>query len=80
MIHVSRLLLLAAVGVALTAPLAMAENPRPLKLGIIGLDASHSLEFANVLNDPKAAGELAGAESSPPFPAAARTCPTASRR
>ncbi len=75
MIHVSRLLLLAAVGVALTAPLAMAENPRPLKLGIIGLDASHSLEFANVLNDPKAAGELAGARVVAAFPGGSKDMP-----
>ena len=53
------LLLLSAVCLTATPPAA--ENPRPLKLGIIGLDTSHSVEFTKILNDSKAAGELAGA-------------------
>src|SRR5207248_807904 len=40
-----------------------AEPPREVKeirVGIIGLDTSHVVAFTKLLNDPKAAGELAG--------------------
>jgi hypothetical protein len=36
------------------------EAGKPLRVGIIGLDTSHVVAFTKVLNDPKAAGELAG--------------------
>jgi Oxidoreductase family, NAD-binding Rossmann fold len=36
------------------------EAGQPLRVGIIGLDTSHVVAFTRVLNDPKAAGELAG--------------------
>ncbi|HEX8200182.1 MAG TPA: Gfo/Idh/MocA family oxidoreductase [Isosphaeraceae bacterium] len=36
------------------------EANQPLRIGIIGLDTSHVVAFTKVLNDPKAAGDLAG--------------------
>lgn len=33
---------------------------KPIKIGIIGLDTSHSVRFTEVLNDPKAPAEFAG--------------------
>lgn len=37
-----------------------AEEVRPIKVGIIGLDTSHAIAFTKLLNDPKAPPELAG--------------------
>lgn len=37
-----------------------ADEPKPLKVGIIGLDTSHVAAFTQLLNDPKASGDLAG--------------------
>jgi len=36
------------------------EAPKPLRAGIIGLDTSHVVAFASVLNNPKAKPEVAG--------------------
>ena len=36
------------------------EGPKPLRVGMIGLDTSHVVAFTKVLNDPKAKGDLAG--------------------
>jgi predicted dehydrogenase len=41
-----------------SSPLS-AEEPAPLKAGIIGLDTSHVLAFTKVLNNPQAKGVLA---------------------
>ena len=38
---------------------APADEPKELRVGIIGLDA-HGLPFTEILNGPKKAGELAG--------------------
>ncbi len=43
-----------------TAPTVGQESPKPLRVGIIGLDTSHVVAFTNVLNNPKATGDLAG--------------------
>jgi predicted dehydrogenase len=45
---------------ALTAVSASpAAEPRlPIRAGMIGLDTSHAVEFAKLLRDPKAAGDL----------------------
>jgi predicted dehydrogenase len=46
---------------ALTLPSARAQDaPKPLRIGIIGLDTSHVVAFTSVFNGPKAVGDLAG--------------------
>ncbi len=56
--------------VAATAPAA--EEPAPaekvLKAGLIGLDTSHTVAFTKLLNDPKAAPEVAGVRVVAAFP------------
>ena len=44
-----------------TPPLEAGEDaPKPLRVGIIGLDTSHVVAFTKVLNAPDAKGDLAG--------------------
>ncbi|QDT52621.1 hypothetical protein Pan44_06330 [Caulifigura coniformis] len=42
------------------APLMAADEPAPVKIGIIGLDTSHVPAFTKLFNNPKADGDLAG--------------------
>ncbi len=49
-------------------PSSADEAPRPLKAGIIGCDTSHVIAFTDVLNDPKASGDLAGIRVVAAFP------------
>jgi predicted dehydrogenase len=55
-----RWLLLSAAVLLAGLSLAPADEPKPLKVGIIGLDTSHVTAFTGVLNNPKARPELAG--------------------
>ncbi len=52
---------LLCLGILIVAsPLASAaENSKPIRAGIIGLDTSHVVAFTQTLNNPKAKGELA---------------------
>ncbi|HEX7362029.1 MAG TPA: oxidoreductase [Bryobacteraceae bacterium] len=52
MLHVSILFLI------ITLPLAAANN---IRLGVIGTDTSHAVEFTHILNDPGAPGHISGA-------------------
>jgi hypothetical protein len=52
---------------AMSAPLA-AQEKKVLKAGIIGCDTSHVIAFTDVLNDPKAEGDLAGVRVVAAFP------------
>jgi len=47
---------------ALAGGFGVAGEPqtKPLRAGLIGLDTSHVIAFTQVINDPKATGELAG--------------------
>lgn len=49
-----------ALTLAFTAVASAADEPKPLKVGIIGLDTSHVAAFTQLLNDPKAEGDLVG--------------------
>ncbi len=62
----ARLLTLAVVFTAL--PQIHAEDDKPLRVGIIGLDTSHVTAFTKVLNDPKAKPPLAGLKVVAAFP------------
>jgi hypothetical protein len=49
-----------AIALSLLAEAALAAEPaKRLRAGMIGLDTSHVVEFVNLLNSPKAKGELA---------------------
>ncbi len=52
---------------ALSSGLVAADQP-PLRVGIIGLDTSHAVEFTKLLNDPKVADDLAGVRIVAAFP------------
>ena len=60
------LTLLAAIEFAL--PSAQAQEKRPIKIGIIGLDTSHVPAFTGLFNDPKNEGDLAGFKVVAGFP------------
>ena len=53
---------------AFVAVASAADEPKPLKVGIIGLDTSHVAAFTQLLNDPKADGDLAGIRVVAAFP------------
>ena len=53
-------LICAGIVLALVVEVALAAGPaKRLRAGMIGLDTSHVVEFVNLLNNPKAKGELA---------------------
>ncbi len=45
-----------------------ADEPKPLRVGIIGLDTSHVTAFTGILNNPKVRPELAGARVVAAYP------------
>jgi hypothetical protein len=45
-----------------------AQAAEPIKAGILGLDTSHVIAFTQVLNNPKASGDLAGVRVVAAFP------------
>ena len=61
---------LLAIVAALTVGLAAvrADEPKPLKVGIIGLDTSHVTAFTSILNSPKGRPEFAGVRIVAAFP------------
>ena len=59
-------ILLAAIEFAV--PSAQAQEKRPIKIGIIGLDTSHVPAFTGLFNDPKNEGDLAGFKVVAGFP------------
>ena len=61
-------LLSVAVALILGVTAASADEPKPLKVGIIGLDTSHVTAFTGLLNGPKPKPELAGIRVVAAFP------------
>jgi len=55
--------------VFLTVLASAAWAKEPLRAGMIGLDTSHAVAFAKVLNNPKATGPLAGVKVVAAYPA-----------
>ncbi len=51
--------LLCLVLVAFLSGTAAAQDSKPIRVGIIGLDTGHVIAFTKILNDPKAAPEVA---------------------
>ena len=66
-------LLSIATGLVLGATVVSAAEPKPLRVGIIGLDTSHVTVFTSFLNGTKMRPNLPASASSRRFPAAART-------
>ncbi len=52
-------LFVGVVAVSLAVAGRAGEPAKPLRAGIIGLDTSHVIAFTNLINDPKATGDLA---------------------
>lgn len=66
--------------VLLLVPLMFAAAPDPVRIGIIGLDTSHSPAFARLINDPDADGLAAKYEVSAAYPYGSRTIPSSYER
>jgi predicted dehydrogenase len=66
------LLAVIAASVSLcAAEVASAQNTRPVRIGVLGLDNYQGLAYTQLFNDPKASGDLAGLRVVAAFPAAA---------
>jgi hypothetical protein len=61
-------------------PTAFAEEPKPLRAGIIGLDTSHVAAFTKLLNAKKAKPELAGIRVVAAFPGGSKDIPASRDR
>jgi len=58
----------AAALAALLHPLSAAEQPPPVRVGILGLDNYQSLAYAELFNNPKSEGDLAGVQVVAAYP------------
>jgi hypothetical protein len=56
------------------------EAARPLRAGIIGLDTSHVIAFTNILNNPKATGDLADVKVVAGYPGGSPDIPSSRDR
>jgi hypothetical protein len=57
-----------------------ADKPKPIRVGIIGLDTSHAVEFTKVLNAPGNQGDLAGVRVVAAYPGGSRDIPSSWNR
>ncbi len=57
-----------------------ADDKKPLRAGIIGLDTSHVTAFAKLLNDPKAKAEFAGVRIVAAYPGGSQDIPASRDR
>jgi len=76
---VSRTLLSACL-VVLLVPISAADEPKPLRAGIIGLDTSHVVAFTGLLNNPRAKGDLAGVRIVAAYPGGSPDIPDSRNR
>jgi predicted dehydrogenase len=65
--HIGTILVL-LIAMTLSAAAVHAEDKRPLRAGVIGLDTSHATAFAKLFNDPKATGDIADVKIVAAFP------------
>ncbi len=77
--HLGTILVL-IVAMSLSAAVVRAEDKRPLRAGIIGLDTSHATAFAKLFNDPKAAGDIADVKVVAAFPGGSPDIPSSHNR
>jgi hypothetical protein len=67
--------------IAACTAVARAQEPsNAIRVGMIGLDTSHVIAFAGVLNDPKASGELAGVKVVAGYPGGSPDLPSSRDR
>src|SRR5436309_16060150 len=72
MYHATRMSICPLIALFLTlAPGARADDPKPVRVGVLGLDNYQAVAYAQLFNDPKATGDLAGLRVVAAFPAAA---------
>ncbi|HKB40866.1 MAG TPA: Gfo/Idh/MocA family oxidoreductase, partial [Gemmataceae bacterium] len=76
----SRTLLSACLVIFLSPLVAPADEPKPLRAGIIGLDTSHVVAFTSLLNNPKAKGDLAGVRVVAAYPGGSPDIPDSRNR
>src|ERR1700732_760895 len=53
------------------ASVAQAAEPKPVRVGVLGLDNYQAVAYAQLFNDPKATGDLAGLRVVAAYPVAA---------
>ncbi|HXG11583.1 MAG TPA: Gfo/Idh/MocA family oxidoreductase [Gemmataceae bacterium] len=76
-----RFLLSIGMAVAcLTPSFATAQDAKPLRAGIIGLDTSHVVAFTRILHNPNAKGDLAGVRVVAAFPGGSPDIPASANR
>jgi predicted dehydrogenase len=61
--------------IAVGGCLAAEETAKPIRVGMIGLDTSHVVMFAKMMNDPKTKGDLSGAKVVAAFPGGSNDLP-----
>jgi hypothetical protein len=71
---------LLGLSMLLTAPDAKAQDAKPIRVGIIGLDTSHVVAFTKLLNDPKSSGDLAGVRVVAAYPGGSPDIPSSADR
>ncbi|HEV8378663.1 MAG TPA: Gfo/Idh/MocA family oxidoreductase [Tepidisphaeraceae bacterium] len=77
--HLGTILVL-VVAMGLSAAAVRAEDKRPLRAGIIGLDTSHATAFTKLFNDPKATGDIADVKVVAAFPGGSPDIPSSRDR
>lgn len=78
--HTTLLLGLGSLLVMLSNSAGSADDAKPLRAGVIGLDTSHAPAFAQLLNSPKATGDLAGVKVVAAFPGGSADVPASADR
>jgi hypothetical protein len=77
--HLSTILIF-VVAMTLSAAAVHAEDKKPLRAGVIGLDTSHATAFAKLFNDPKATGDIADVRIVAAFPGGSADIPSSRDR
>lgn len=73
-----RLFVFLCAGIAIQA--SYAQEPKPLKVGILGCDTSHCIAFTKILNNPKNSGDLANVKVVAAFPGGSPDLPDSINR
>src|SRR3954471_2176828 len=77
--HIGTILFL-LIAMSLSATAVRAEEKRPLRAGVIGLDTSHATAFAKLFNDPKSTGDIADVKIVAAFPGGSADIPSSHDR
>jgi predicted dehydrogenase len=78
--HATLLLALGSLLMMMSDSAASADDAKPLRAGVIGLDTSHAPAFAKLLNGPKATGDLAGVKVVAAYPGGSPDLPASADR